>query len=419
MIQQQILLVEDSLFICKTVQRSLQEKLKMDIRIAHSLKEAIELVEKERDVFFIALLDLNLPDAPNGEIVEYISLQNIPFVIFTGNESLSMKDMCEQHPHMIDYVNKQSSFSIDYLSTLVDRLDKNRTIEALIVDDSTSSRKSVIKKLGRTMLQTHEAATAQEALDMLARPHQIRLIMIDTHMPDMQGFDLCKKIRDNPENREISIIGFSADDDNTQVARFLKSGANDYMTKSCSQEELLCRVIQNLNMQDYIHAYKDASNKDFLTGLYNRRFLMASVPRIQANAKRNKTPFSVATFDIDHFKNINDNLGHNVGDLVLKALALELKKRLRESDLLARIGGEEFCIVTENCDQKAAAVLFEELRRKIDENTIFTDNGQEVHITVSIGVCCDSSLGFENMLKVADENLYTAKEAGRNKIVIS
>jgi len=417
--QQQILIVEDSLFICKTVQKNLEKNISMGIRVAHSLEEAMELVENSSEGFFVALLDLNLPDAPNGEIIDYISLHDIPFIVFTGNESLSVKDMCEEHPKMIDYVNKQSNFSIDYLSTLINRLQKNKEIEALVVDDSAVSRIAVIKKLRRTMLNTHQAATAQEALDILNQPNQIRLIMIDTHMPDMPGFDLSKQIRDNPANKDISIIGFSADGDKALAARFLKSGANDYMTKNCSQEELLCRIIQNLDMQDYIQAYKDASNKDFLTGLYNRRFLLASVPLIQANAKRNNAPFAVAMFDIDHFKNINDTLGHDTGDLVLKSLANELKQRLRESDLLARIGGEEFCIVAVNCDHEAASTLFEELRQNIDENIIVLDDGQEVHFTASIGICCDPSLSFEAMLKVADDNLYTAKETGRNKIIIS
>jgi len=417
--QQQILIVEDSLFICKTVQKSLAKNINMGIQIAHSLEEAMELVEKSSDGFFVALLDLNLPDAPNGEIIDYISLHEIPFIIFTGNESLSVKEMCEQHPKMIDYVNKQSSFSIDYLSTLINRLQKNQEIETLVVDDSAVSRMAIIKKLRRTMLKTHQASTAQEALDILNKPNHIRLIMIDTHMPDMPGFDLSKLIRDNPANKDISIIGFSADGDNTLAARFLKSGANDYMTKNCSQEELLCRIIQNLDMQDYIRAYKDASNKDFLTGLYNRRFLLASVPMIEANAKRNKTPFSVAMFDIDHFKNINDTLGHDAGDVVLKALAHKLKSRLRASDLLARIGGEEFCIIAVDADQQTAQTLFEELRLSIEKNVTILDDGQEVRFTASIGVCCDSSLGFEDMLKISDENLYTAKETGRNKIIIT
>jgi len=417
--QQQILIVEDSLLICKTVQKSLEKNIDMGIRVAHSLEEAMELVENSSDGFFAALLDLNLPDAPNGEIVDYISLHEIPFIVFTGNESLNVKDMCEQYPQMIDYVNKQSTFSIDYLSTLINRLQKNREIEALVIDDSAVSRMVIIKKLRRMMLKTHQAATAQEALTILNKPNEIRLIMIDTHMPDMPGFDLSKQIRDNPANNDISIIGFSADGDNSLASRFLKSGANDYMTKNCSQEELLCRVIQNLDMQDYIRAYKDASNKDFLTGLYNRRFLLASVPMIEANANRNKSPFSVAMFDIDHFKSINDTLGHDAGDVVLKALAQQLKSRLRASDLLARIGGEEFCIIAVDANQKTSQNLFEELRQSIERNVTTLDDGQEVRFTASIGVCCDSSLGFDDMLKVADENLYTAKETGRNKIIIT
>ncbi|MDQ6999113.1 MAG: diguanylate cyclase [Mariprofundus sp.] len=417
--QEKILLVDDSLFICKTVHKHLDMHVDLPVDIAHNLEEAMRLVECEGQNYFVALLDLNLPDAPDGEIVDYISMHNIPFVVFSGSESESMKSMCEKHALMIDYVNKDSVYSINYLGTLINRLQKNRNIEALVVDDSSMCRKRVANKLNRAMLKTHEAATAENALIMLNEQEGIRLVMIDYNLPAMNGFELCKRLRDMPNHKDLIIIGFSGVGDERLASRYLKSGANDYIPKSCSQEELLCRVMQNLNMQDFICSYRDASNQDFLTGLHNRRFLFASLPRVQANAKRYKQAYAVAILDIDHFKQINDSLGHEAGDRVLKSLASELKNRLRESDMLARIGGEEFCIVAENCDRDKAALLFEGLRSRIEDSVMFSNGDDAVRVTVSIGVCCDSDLAFDEMMLMADNNLYKAKEAGRNRVKLS
>ncbi|GAV20537.1 diguanylate cyclase [Mariprofundus micogutta] len=417
--QEKVLLVDDSLFICKTVHKHLGIHVDMEVDVAHNLEEAMQLVERDGQYYFVALLDLNLPDAPNGEIVDYISIHDIPFVVFSANESEDMKSMCELHPQMIDYVNKDSVYSINYLGTLINRLQKNRNIEALIVDDSSMGRKRVVNKLKRTMLTIHEAATAEDALIMLKEQDGIELVMIDYNLPGMNGFELCKMLRDMPNHKELIIIGFSGVGDERLASRFLKSGANDYIPKSCSQEELLCRVMQNLNMQDYIRTYRDASNQDFLTGLHNRRFLMASIPRVQANAKRHKQDYAVAMLDIDHFKQINDSLGHEAGDMVLKSLASELKLRLRESDILARTGGEEFCIVAENCNREQAAILFDDLRSKIEKNIMVSHNDTSIRITVSIGACCDSVLDFDAMMLMADNNLYKAKRNGRNRIKIT
>ncbi len=417
--QQKILLVEDSLFVCKTVHKHLDAHIDFPVDTAHNLEEAMQLVEQEGQEYFVALLDLNLPDAPNGEVVDYIAMHAIPFIVFSGSNSLAMKKMCEEHALMVDYVHKDSVYSINYLATLINRLQKNCHIEALVVDDSSMGRMRVVNKLNRTMLKTHEAGSAEEGMKLLVREKGIGLVMIDYSLPAMNGFEMCKMLRDLPEYKDLVIIGFSGQGDDNLASRFLKSGANDYIPKSCSQEELLCRVMQNLNMQHYIRTYRDASNRDFLTGLYNRRFLHASIPLVQANARRHKRGYAVAMLDIDHFKRINDSMGHETGDIVLQSLASALQQRLRETDIIARTGGEEFCIVAENCNVDEAHLVFDGLRSNIEQHVTYINGEEEMHVTVSIGICCDSSLAFDAMVGIADDNLYIAKESGRNRVHIS
>lgn len=162
---------------------------------------------------------------------------------------------------------------------------------------------------------------------------------------------------------------------------------------------------------------KDLANKDYLTGAYNRRyFFEASEAIIDKNLRKDKD-IAVATLDIDHFKNVNDTYGHDVGDIAIKEIVTVLNKSLRASDLVARFGGEEFCILIEDISKKDMKELFEKIRLNFEKNEI---RFKEVVVkyTVSLGVAYGKSDDINEMLKISDNALYEAKDTGRNKVVI-
>ncbi len=165
-------------------------------------------------------------------------------------------------------------------------------------------------------------------------------------------------------------------------------------------------------------SFEEAATTDFLTGLNNRRQLLRLGIPLLAGAHRSGTPLAVAMLDIDHFKQVNDSYGHDVGDVVLKQIGALLKERFRRSDIVARYGGEEFCVLAPQLDPAQAFELFDEFRYELSMQKIEV-LGHSLTVTGSIGVTtvlCDT---LDEMISKADELLYNAKQSGRNCVVVS
>ena len=195
-------------------------------------------------------------------------------------------------------------------------------------------------------------------------------------------------------------------------ARFIKSGANDYLTKPYCHEEFFCRVLQNVEHVEHIEAIRRAANSDYLTGLPNRRHFFG---RVDSILKRAPAQMMLALIDLDHFKSVNDNYGHDCGDYVLKEVAKSIASHFSQY-CVARFGGEEFCVFLPDTDPKQAYELMEAFRQDISAKVFHFDN-RDFNCTLSIGLTAKFEKTIESMLKSADEHLYKAKELGRNQVV--
>ena len=251
---------------------------------------------------------------------------------------------------------------------------------------------------------------------MLEQHPDVKLLITDYNMPGMDGFEFTKAVRAKfPKNR-LAIIGVSAHGGNVLSARFLKSGANDYLTKPFTSEELYCRVTHNVELLEHMEAIQRLSDTDPLTGLFNRRYFFEVVSKLLAQARREELPCCVAMLDVDLFKKINDTYGHDGGDAVLKHLGNLLRRRFRESDVVARMGGEEFCVFASSMDPEYAGEIFEQVRHTVETTPILVGK-RMVQCTLSIGLCRERLDSVDAMIKAADEKLYEAKQTGRNKVV--
>ena len=323
----QVLLVEDSEFFTKVVTRGIEERHGIKVISAKSMAEARVLIERHRSNFFLALLDLTLPDAPDGEIVNYVATRGIPAAIFSSRFNDDLRARVFAQTNVVDYILKNSPASIDYIVNMVGRLYRNRGIPVLVVDDSAVTRQKTFTLLTLQQFEVHSAANAKEALRLLDQNPGIRLVVTDFGMPGMNGVELTAAIRDKRSIDDIAIIGVSSTGPRQTSALFIKSGANDFLSEPFLPEEFLCRVSQNIELIDKIRDLKAAANTDFLTGLYNRRFFFEVGNIVFARARRAETPIAVAMVDIDFFKKINDAFGHDAGDKVLKRLAGIMRAR--------------------------------------------------------------------------------------------
>ena len=412
-VKNSILIIEDNKTISNFIKRDLVADMDVDVFQVFSYDEAKELLERKTD-FFVAITGLILQDAFNGEIIDYVESKGIPSIVLTDafDEQTRLEILSK---NVIDYVVKRGMECLDHIKKLIIRLYMNQSIKALIVDDS-----KVLRSIYKNLLTTHqyrviEAENGRDALDKLAEHNDVKLVITDYHMPVMDGFELVTRIREKHGRSEMIIIGVSAEGSGLLSAKFLKLGANDFLKKPFETEEFYARVTQNVEYMEMLKELRDAAIKDPLTQIYNRRYFFDVGRKIFAESKKNDTNLTVAMIDIDFFKKINDHYGHDGGDVALKFLSGFLGDMLGEQHLLARFGGEEFCILSNKYDLGAAAALFEDIRKRVEASSI-RYNDQTIRMTISMGISDNRHATLEETINRADEMLYKAKGGGRNQV---
>ncbi|MDH5298518.1 MAG: diguanylate cyclase [Desulfobulbaceae bacterium] len=412
-----ILVVEDSNFVGTLLQEKLR-RARYTTVWTKSKAETVELLDGGGHDFFCAILDFKLPDAQDGSVIGEVVGRGIPGIVFTGDLSTEVRDLVWAK-NVVDYVLKDNAYAPDYLIGMLKRLERNELTKVLVVDDSGFFCQVIANLLKIQKFKVFTAGNGREALAVVAQHPEIRLVVTDYQMPEMDGLQLTQALRAKYAREDMSIIGISAKGEHIMAARFIKYGANDFIIKqSFLTEEFYSRVNQCLDNLENIRLIREAAIKDFLTGLYNRRYFFDVGHKLFANMARQNITLTCCMIDIDFFKKVNDTYGHEVGDLTLRHISDILRTRMREGDIVARLGGEEFCILAVNVDPAAVAGLFEDLRRRVEEAPVNIGGGQQLAVTVSIGVAAPGAYSLEEMVRMADEQMYLAKKSGRNQVVV-
>ncbi|TDO99869.1 GGDEF domain-containing response regulator [Marinomonas balearica] len=402
--QYRILVVEDSPVVLKVLKHLVGQSQEFLPVLCSCYKEAEEKLAEDDD-FFASIVDLNLPDAENGEVVDLILGRKIPCIVLTGNFDDNLR-ISLLNKGVLDYVTKESRYSFNHVMKVVNRLKKNQNIKVLVAEDSSTSRLFIKILLEQYRFNVIEASDGQEALAKLEADSEIKMLITDHNMPLVNGYDLVRMLRRNVRFQDLVIIGLSAEGDTSLSAKFIKSGANDFLKKPFYHEEFHCRVISNLESQEMLATIRDLANLDPLTKLYNRRYLFE-----EGEALYQKGGVA-AILDLDFFKKVNDTYGHFVGDELLKEFS-ELLKASFQGGLIARFGGEEFCLITE----LSGDALKEKLYQFMDDVRSRSFTQAEVPVTCSVGVCSESQSTLGEAVNLADKYLYDAKNAGRDTIV--
>ncbi len=411
-----MLLVEDSRAIASVLAAGINAFDGITCVVAGTFAEARGLLQTNAQAFFVAVLDLNLPDAPDGEIIDLVQEAGIPIIVLTGNVDASQRDAMFARG-VADYVVKDSLVGIDYVARLVNRLAHNGAARVLVVDDSRAFRTYLCSLLQQHGYATLSARDGIEGLEVLRANPEIRLVITDYNMPRMDGLKMVSEMRKAHSQDELSIIGISNSADPETLARFLKGGASDYLHKPFSIEEFYCRVDQNVDMLRIIRRARDAANRDFLTGLYNRRRFFEKAEQLHRRATKGELQIVVAMIDADHFKNINDTFGHQVGDDALVEIAATLRDQVGSSGLVARFGGEEFVCLHVLDGTVDPLECLDQIRLGIAAIELYSD-GRRVAVTASIGATQALHGNLDQMLAAADRAVYAAKKAGRNRVEI-
>ncbi|OOF07124.1 diguanylate cyclase response regulator [Salinivibrio sp. MA440] len=403
--EHKVLVVEDS--------RPFRRLLEAEIRkagyipyIASSIAQAETILNQDTD-FLCAILDYCLPDGQDGEIIDVCLSLDIKVIVLTAMMDARTRERVLAKT-VIDYIPKDSPSCVSSVAPLLSRLEKNNQHHVLVVDDSLTARRYVRSLLERQYLNVLEAQNGQEALAMIRRDNRISLVITDYTMPEMDGVSVVKALRKLKTDGQLAIIGLSGEEDASLTARFLKAGANDFLTKPFNQEEFYCRLHSTLNALDTERRLFNMANIDYLTQVWNRRYFFE-----HPHTRSQKGPRNLALIDVDHFKKINDQFGHHIGDIALIELAKMMKRYFPEG-IVARFGGEEFCVLYGN-DEQGFERRLEAMREEL-ANTTWEPYDKAFSITISIGmVHADASI--DTLIQRADRSLYQAKKDGRNQCV--
>ena len=416
-----ILVVEESVMFSRILKRTIESIDGFKVVSVDTFADLKALLAQPKQSFFASLLDIDLPGAAENEVVDLVMSHHIPAIIFTAKLDEEFRKTIYSKG-LVDYVLKEGATNIEYVVSLLRQLRRNSKLELLIVDYSASVRAYIKHLLTIYQFNVLEAVSGVDALEKVKSHPNISLVLTDFNMPDMDGLELTKKLRREHSSQQMAIIGMSAYGNNQLSALFLKLGGSDFISKPFLEEEFFCRINQNMDLLEHIKKLKFLATRDFLTGLYNRRHFFEAGENILSRYSQKGFHVGAAILDIDYFKRVNDNYGHDVGDLVLRQLGKLLigifEGNKQDHNIVARLGGEEFCFlfVARNSDQIKGQLST--LCKSIENERFILNNGTELRVTASIGLYIGEENDLESALSIADKALYQAKHNGRNQLVL-
>lgn len=415
-------------------------------------EEAVQLAKREKPD--LILLDVMMPGGIDGyeacrRLKAQVETRHIPVVILTTLDDRDSRVRGLQ-AGAEEFLTKpiddvQLMARVKSLLTLKVVIDELRAREAsgkrlgVIADDRPDSLDQHRVFTGNVLVVDDNATQIKRIQAALGVEHRVHLIgdeadagppdlaVVSVHAKGFDGFRIIARMRSGEATRHLPILAIVDPDDRQRAVRALELGAHDIIRRPIDEEEIIARARTLMRRKRYMDALRQRLDQslelaitDQLTGLYNRRFLFSQLGPLLQRAQCGGDPVAVMAVDIDHFKRCNDTFGHDVGDAVLREFSARLASNTRPSDYACRQGGEEFTVVMPRTTGDIACLAAERLRRSICASPfIIPGLAQPLDVTISIGVAATDGAddSADSLLKRADEALYEAKRAGRNRVV--
>lgn len=415
-----------------------------DVVTAKSGEEALEIAGKEK--LDLILMDAMMPGMNGFEACEKLKSNpdtwHIPVIMVTALEETK------------DRIAGLEAGADDFITKPIDDFNLMARVRSLLrlkmVTDqllshtghtSANSRpllETINKRTGKILLIEDQELRADKISKPLSKSHKVivetdpakaiklagsgmDVIIVSLISDNFDGLRVCASVRFNEETRDIPILIVADPEDDARLVRAYDIGINDSLMRPIEKQEMHARVNTLLRRKFYADSLRDNFNEnlemvvsDPLTGLGNRRYFERSIEPFFSKLEKKDEAFSILVFDIDHFKRVNDILGHDMGDQILKEVATRLATNVRAIDVVSRYGGEEFMIAMPKTEEAEGLIAADRIRASIASTPIFVD-GQALQITTSVGVAqVQKGEQLRDVFKRADDALYKAKQAGRN-----
>lgn len=406
-----ILLIEDQKSMAMLLQSYLSKHCDNPIICVHTLADAREALRTEPSIE-VCLTDLTLPDSNQYEVVDLLRQYKVTTVVFTGAYSEAVRQKVFD-AHVADYVIKDGQASIEYAITSIKSLIDNPSKHIWIISDHL---KFIQRTQGLLKIQRYQVRVFEDyhSVTKALESGYPDLMLVDQLAVEKKVgiYDIIRDVRSEYSDSELPMIGIEYSHKLNDSIKLMKYGVGELLSVEYLTEELYLRVRKNIEQSQAYKVLKDISQKDGLSKLYNRRyFFEVAEPKFEDFLKH-KTNFFLVMVDIDHFKQVNDRYGHQVGDEAIAFTARYLQSVFSDH-LVARFGGEEFIVFGECDDRQQVIDLCENFRLSIETQS---DASIDVAFTVSQGITF-SAKALNEAISIADQHLYQAKQRGRNLVV--
>jgi diguanylate cyclase (GGDEF)-like protein len=293
------------------------------------------------------------------------------------------------------------------------------SIRVLVVDDSATIRHKLKTLLTQNGMEVEIARNGSDALERMDPAHPFDVAITDLRMPGLDGGAFVSSVQKEDWLSTLPVIVLTSSTSKEDHVRNLENGAAAFLTKPWDDDVLVATVRRHARQHSRSEELTRDSRVDGLTKLFNRRYGSELLGHEIERSRKYDRMLAVALIDIDHFKRVNDTLGHPAGDAVLVAMSAELQRASRDSDVVVRWGGEEFLFAFPNTDLSKGVGIIERFRKSLASMPITVPSGEEVTVTISGGVAeLERSDTVDALVARADDALYRAKESGRNRLMI-
>ncbi|EOA4382475.1 diguanylate cyclase [Campylobacter upsaliensis] len=407
-----ILLIDDNKMLSKLLAKKIQNTLNYEVDIAHTMAEAIAMLNNE---YFLSFVDLCLPDAMNGEIVDVVA-DKIPTIVLTASNDTNKREEF-MHKNILDYIFKESDTCVDQILDAISTLSYYAKTKVILAMAKLPERNEIKKFLSQRLFKVLAAAHGEEALLYLEDNDDTKLIIADAKMPVVSGEELLAEIRTKYNDDDLGVILLGEKDDVAE-ARVLKNGANDYLIKPLLKELFNCRLDRVLNYMQDKKFIKTYNNLDHTSGLKDHYTFRSEVEDYLNDIVGGEQEFAFAFLDIDELKSINDEYGFEIGDSIIKICADEMIAETKGRDILGRYSAEKFGILLKNISQERALKILSRIRVNI-KNAGILINLDELFFTASLGVVfANSGAKLDDLVEKATKALSAAKNNGKDRIEV-